>query len=193
MTVRPARTAFWLSLAAAVAALICSTAPALADGSWSVAPETLDFGTVTAGLLGSGKVLTFTINNHDPKYYVLVDTIERDAWYDYFAADVDARAYFPVWQVVTDDYWDEFDTYQQLLAKKQKLIQGYDPASGMRVVVDSKFSDSVALKVVLAVEQGERPVTLHVALSDRQATPVGSYKYTAAANGRPAGVTVEVR
>lgn len=122
-----------------------------------------------------------------------VDTIERDAWYDYFAADVNARATFPLWQLVTEDYWDEFEAYQELLLKKQKLLQGYDPGSGMRVVIDSKFSESAALKVVLEVVEGEKPVTLHVVLSDREATPVGGYKYTLAAKGLPAAVTVEVR
>jgi hypothetical protein len=108
-----------------------------------------------------------------------IDTIEREAWYDYFAADVVSRAYFPLWQLATNNYWEAYEGYQSLLAQKAKLIEGYDPATGTRIVLNKPFSSSAALEIFLDVVQppGSPPVQLHVLVGGQTASPAGRNKY----------------
>jgi len=107
------------------------------------------------------------------------DAQERDAWYDYFASDVTARAYYALWAKVSNDYWDRYDAYQQLLASKEDLIAGYDPANGTRTVLSVPFAEDAAIIVVLGLGQSKSgaPVGLDIVLGGKQLTYAGKNRY----------------
>jgi len=104
-----------------------------------------------------------------------IDTYEEQAWYRYFAADLYARAAYSFWQTVSDDYWQRYDAYQQLIADKQALIASWDPSTSTRTVRSVAFDSTGTLTVTLSVTQpdGAPPVALGVTVNGKSAAVNG--------------------
>ena len=126
------------------------------------------------------------------------DIQETEAWYAYFAADVIARTYYPLWQTAATGYWSAYDYYNGLLDQKASLLDGYSEQTNTRTTFTDRFNKQAKLLITIKVERpagSAGTVGLAVAVGGRAAAPAGAYTYAVGVGGLPesaAGLGLEI-
>ena len=85
------------------------------------------------------------------------DAQEQQAWIAYFEQEIVARTYFPLYQAIATAYWQAYDTYNELLDQKAKLLDGYRPFGPARTTLDQTFLANDSLTVALALNGALSP------------------------------------
>jgi len=113
------------------------------------------------------------------------ETIERNAWIEYFEKDIAARSYYPVYASTADLYWQVYDYYNELLKKKAAIEEGYNPNCGFKTYLSEAFDDNQTITVSLGIQRpsaGNSNLKLMVLLGDVELSPGGNDSYRVAAS-----------
>jgi uncharacterized coiled-coil DUF342 family protein len=118
-----------------------------------------------------------------------LDSRERDAWEEYFEAELFAAGFRPLWLIAHRKYWEADDALQGLKAKKARLMRGYDPNDGTKKTLDLQFANGSFLTIALTVDgpTSGSPPDLEVRVGGRKATPTGGHAYTVSTSGLTVG------
>jgi hypothetical protein len=121
-----------------------------------------------------------------------LELAEREAWLEYFELDLQARAYFPLLQTASTQYWEAKDGLDALLAERARLVQ---QRPDLRILASQPFPRGAALQINL--EGRGRPGQLAVVLGGVRAASSPGFVYrpdTQAAQLDSAGkLTPEIR
>src|SRR5262249_27225860 len=118
-----------------------------------------------------------------------LDVAVRQAWFEYYMKDAVAAAYQPYFEQVSRAYWERSKGYRALMLKKAKLVEGYDPISGVRTALDASFPAHSTLKITATVARppgATAPHDIHALVAGSDATNSGPFTWTISAeNLRP--------
>ena len=83
-----------------------------------------------------------------------LDRYLKDALLEAIGKDMEASAYYSLWQTAAEYYWNAYDKHEELLAQKAALLDGLDGESGLETVVSVPFARNEKLRVTIDVASG---------------------------------------